>query len=149
MKLVQNKIFIQWRMISFFSYFKQRNVLYPECARMGYLAQDTQFLCPSHTHTSEHSQIRFKHTGTMFSRLQMQFDLTWKVSLVYFHTFTGRSIMDRYPYQMLCVPWAQRHHCEAKKPVQENKHLSCANWSVKCTNCRGEARVIFPRGWQL
>jgi len=42
---------------------------------------------------------------------------------------------------MPCVPWAQRHHCEGEKPVRGNKHLSCANWSVKCTNCGGEGDV--------
>lgn len=49
--------------------------------------------------------------------------------------------MDRHPYQMLCVPWAQRHHCEGEKALLGNKHLSCANWSVKCTNCRGGGDV--------
>lgn len=49
--------------------------------------------------------------------------------------------MDRHPYQMPCVPWAQRHHCEREKLVRGNKHLSCANWSVKCTNCGGEGDV--------
>lgn len=27
------------------------------------------------------------------------------------------------------------------KPERGNKHLSCANWSVKCTNCWGEGDV--------
>lgn len=31
--------------------------------------------------------------------------------------------------------------CKATKPVSRNKHLSCANWSVKCTNCWGEDDV--------
>lgn len=39
------------------------------------------------------------------------------------------------------APWALGHRCKATKPVSGNKHLSCANWSVKCTNCRGEDDV--------
>lgn len=49
--------------------------------------------------------------------------------------------MDRHQYQMPCVPGAQGHHCKGKKPALGNKHLSCANWSVKCTNCGGEGDV--------
>lgn len=33
------------------------------------------------------------------------------------------------------------HHCKRGKPLRGNKHLSCANWSVKCTNCGGEGDV--------
>lgn len=39
------------------------------------------------------------------------------------------------------APWALGHRCKATKPVSGNKHLSWANWSVKCTNCRGEHDV--------
>lgn len=77
----------------------------------------------------------------MLSGLQMQCERVWKVSLLWTNTFTESSIVDRHPYQMLCVPWAQRHHCKGQKPVWGNKHLSCANWSVKCTNCGGEVDV--------
>lgn len=57
------------------------------------------------------------------------------------HILLQNSIVDRHPYQMPCVPSAQRHHCKGKKPVRGNKHLSRANWSVKCTNCGGEGDV--------
>lgn len=46
-------------------------------------------------------------------------------------------------------PWALGHRCKATKPVSGNKHLSCANWSVKCTNCRGEDDVSAGRGGEI
>ena len=55
--------------------------------------------------------------------------------------------MDRHPYQMPCVPWAQRHHCEGKSQYGEIStcHVPTEVLSAQIV----EARVMFPQGWQL
>lgn len=101
------------------------------------LALDTWLLYPSNACTHEHTHSSTLKPCSVGCKCSVSRSEKYHCSS---SIFTESSIVERHPYQMLCALGSEAS-LQGGKPVRGNKHLSCANWSVKCTNCRGEGDV--------